>query len=157
MHNAARGIRKAPPGYASVHRPYNWTARPSPVPSLAGWGAKICLCGSGTFIVPNHAANLPVSISLRNHWEMRFHAGLQTSCCLKRCRLSDLSAQKLQIYFPLRLWRGWSHAASRRIKMAAFKACAPSFHIPGPRTITRQACCTRTIPRRSNWCAGTTV
>jgi hypothetical protein len=46
--------------------------------------------------------HLPVSHSLRNHWEMRFHAGLQTICHLKRCRLSDLSAQKLQIHFPLR-------------------------------------------------------
>ena len=34
---------------------------------------------------------------------MRFQAGLQTICRLKRCRLSDLSAQKLQIYFPLRV------------------------------------------------------
>ena len=40
--------------------------------------------------------------SFREHWEMRFHAGLQTTCHLKRGRLSDLSAQKLQIYFPLR-------------------------------------------------------
>ena len=35
VHNAARGIRKAQPAYASVHRSCNKTARPSPVPSLA--------------------------------------------------------------------------------------------------------------------------
>ncbi len=43
-----------------------------------------------------------MSNSLRNHWEMRFHAGLLTISALKGCRLSDLSAQKWQIYFPLR-------------------------------------------------------
>jgi hypothetical protein len=35
VHNAARGIRKAPPAYASVHRSCNKTARPSAVPSFA--------------------------------------------------------------------------------------------------------------------------
>lgn len=35
VHNAARGIRKAPPAYASVHRSYNQNERPSPGPSLA--------------------------------------------------------------------------------------------------------------------------
>ena len=34
-HNSARGIRKAPSAYASVHRSCNKTARPSPEPFLA--------------------------------------------------------------------------------------------------------------------------
>ena len=35
VRNAARGIRKAPPAYANVHRSCNKTARPSPILSLA--------------------------------------------------------------------------------------------------------------------------
>jgi hypothetical protein len=42
------------------------------------------------------------SQALREHWKLKFHAGLQTISSLKGCRLSNTSAQNLPMYFLLR-------------------------------------------------------
>ena len=78
----------------------------------------------------------PVSHSLRERWEMRFHAGLQTISALKGCRLSDLSAQKLQIYFPLRETEPSvrRHINSEPNNKAISKVEPPAYPIPRDRS-----------------------